>query len=100
MKFTPNRDFKELTSDIQGIILDVPLPFPGYWGEDACKHIYDATGKEKVGCPLKAGETYTYKNNFNVLPIYPTVSLVIHWGLTDSAGDAVCFRIPAKIHAQ
>ncbi|XP_011189115.1 ecdysteroid-regulated 16 kDa protein [Zeugodacus cucurbitae] len=97
MKIKPERDFNELNSDIQGIILDVPLPFPGYYGTSACPYIYDAEGKEKVGCPLKAGETYTYKNSFKILPIYPTVNLVIHWGLGDKQGDAVCFQIPAKI---
>ncbi|XP_017493470.1 PREDICTED: ecdysteroid-regulated 16 kDa protein-like [Rhagoletis zephyria] len=99
MKIKPERDFTELNSDIQGIILDVPLPFPGYYGTSACPYIYDAEGKEKVGCPLKAGQTYTYKNSFKILPIYPTVNLVIHWGLGDKQGDAVCFRIPAKIKA-
>ncbi|XP_034489139.1 ecdysteroid-regulated 16 kDa protein isoform X2 [Drosophila innubila] len=99
MKLKPERDFTELTSDIQGIILDVPLPFPGYYGTSACPHIYDATGEKKVGCPLKAGETYTYKNSFKILPVYPTVSLEIHWGLGDKQGDAACFQIPAKIKA-
>ncbi|XP_067617998.1 ecdysteroid-regulated 16 kDa protein [Eurosta solidaginis] len=99
MKIKPERDFSELNSDIQGIILDVPLPFPGYYGTSACPYIYDAEGKEKVGCPLKAGETYTYKNTIKILSIYPAVSLVIHWGLGDKQGDAVCFEIPAKIKA-
>lgn len=97
MKFTPDRDFKDLNSDINGIILDVPLPFPGYYGTSACPYIFDAEGKEKVGCPLKGGETYTYKNSFKILPVYPTVSLVVHWGLGDKNGDAVCFEIPARI---
>jgi len=54
---------------------------------------------KKVGCPLKAGETYIYKNKFKILPIYPTVSLTVHWGLGDKDGDAACFEIPAKIKA-
>ncbi|XP_017845181.1 ecdysteroid-regulated 16 kDa protein [Drosophila busckii] len=99
MKIKPERDFNELNSDIQGIILDVPLPFPGYYGTSACPHIYDAAGEKQVGCPLKAGETYTYKNSFKILPLYPTVTLEIHWGLGDKQGDAACFQIPAKIKA-
>ncbi|XP_017117541.1 ecdysteroid-regulated 16 kDa protein [Drosophila elegans] len=99
MKIRPERDFQELTSDIQGIILDVPLPFPGYYGTSACPHIYDEAGEKKVGCPLKAGQVYTYKNSFKILPVYPTVSLEIHWGLGDKHGDAACFQIPAKIKA-
>ncbi|EDV44040.1 uncharacterized protein Dana_GF16235 [Drosophila ananassae] len=99
MKLRPERDFQELTSDIQGIILDVPLPFPGYYGTSACPHIYDEAGEKKVGCPLKAGQVYTYKNSFKILPVYPTVSLEIHWGLGDKQGDAACFQIPAKIKA-
>uniref|UniRef100_A0A1A9UDJ1 MD-2-related lipid-recognition domain-containing protein n=1 Tax=Glossina austeni TaxID=7395 RepID=A0A1A9UDJ1_GLOAU len=99
IKLKPKRDFKELNSDIQGIILDVPIPFLGYYGTSACPHIYDAEGKNVVGCPLKAGETYIYRNSFKILPVYPTVSLVVHWGLGDSNDDVVCFEVPAKIKA-
>ncbi|XP_037950919.1 ecdysteroid-regulated 16 kDa protein-like [Teleopsis dalmanni] len=99
MKFTPNRDFEDVNTDAQGILLDVPLPFPGYYGTSACPFIYDAEGENKVGCPLKAGETYVYKNSFKILPVYPTVSLTVHWGLNDKNGDAACFEIPVKIRA-
>lgn len=97
MKFTPTRDFKELMNNIQGILLDVPLPFPGIYGTSACPHIYDAAGENKVGCPLKAGETYTYKNGFDILSVYPTVTVEVHCALSDSEGDAACFQVPARI---
>ncbi|XP_055852262.1 ecdysteroid-regulated 16 kDa protein [Episyrphus balteatus] len=97
MKVIPTRDFKELNNDISGILLDVPLPFPGIYGTSACPHIYDAAGENMVGCPLKANETYTYKNSFDILPIYPTVTLEIHCALGDGQGDAACFQIPARI---
>ncbi|XP_055903663.1 ecdysteroid-regulated 16 kDa protein [Eupeodes corollae] len=97
MKVVPTRDFNELNNDISGILQNVPLPFPGIYGTSACPNIYDAEGKKAVGCPLKAGETYTYKNSFDILPIYPTVTLEIHCGLGDTKGDAACFQIPARI---
>jgi len=99
MKFTPKRDFKTLKQDIQGIILGVPLPFPGVYDTDACPFIYSEDGSTKVGCPLKAGTTYLYKNGFKILPLYPTVDVVVHWGLKDKipGEDAVCFEIPARI---
>ena len=99
MKIVPHRDFADLTSNIQGIILDVPLPFPGYYGTNACPNIYDAQGEKQVGCPLKAGETYIYKNSFKILPMYPTVSLTVYWALGDKNGDVSCFEIPARIKA-
>uniref|UniRef100_A0A1B0AZU4 MD-2-related lipid-recognition domain-containing protein n=1 Tax=Glossina palpalis gambiensis TaxID=67801 RepID=A0A1B0AZU4_9MUSC len=61
--------------------------------------MYDAEGKNKFGCPLKAGETCIYRNSFKILPVYPTVSVVVHWGLGDKDDDVVCFEVPAKIKA-
>jgi Niemann-Pick C2 protein len=66
-----------LENSVFGNILGVPLPFIGVDGTDACPQIYDAEGEKKVGCPLKAGETYIYKNNINVLEIYPRVSILV-----------------------
>lgn len=56
------------------VISGTPVPFVGVHLTDACPQIYDKEGKNKVGCPLKAGQEYLYKNEIAVLPIYPTVS--------------------------
>ncbi|XP_055379238.1 ecdysteroid-regulated 16 kDa protein-like [Condylostylus longicornis] len=97
MKFTPDDDYETLTQDIQGKILDVPLPFPGVYGTPACPYIFAEDGTTKVGCPVKKGTTYVYKNGFDILPIYPTVSVVVHWGLSAGKKDAACFEISARI---
>lgn len=55
-------------------IVGVPFPFIGVDGSDACGQVYTADGKAKAPCPLKAGTEYLYKNNIDVLEIYPRVS--------------------------
>jgi len=97
MKFVPDADYPTLTQDIQGKILDVPLPFPGVYGTSACPYIFEEDGTTKAGCPLKKGQTYVYKNGFDILQIYPTVSVVVHWGLSNGKKDAACFEISARI---
>ena len=97
MKFTPSRDFTKLHHNVQGKILDVPLPFPGFDGTDACPFIYADDGKTKAGCPLTAGTNYVYRNSIEILPFYPPVNVIVHWGLSDSKEDVACFEVPAKI---
>lgn len=72
--FTPDIDVKSATNNVIGRILGLPLPFIGVDSTDACLNIYNLKG-EKVGCPLKAGKKYLYKNDIKILPIYPTVSI-------------------------
>lgn len=99
MKLNPEQDFNELESEILGIILEAPLPFVGYHGKSACPYIYDAEGVNKVGCPLKKGQTYLYKNSFKILRIYPQVPLEVHWGLKYKNDYLACFQVPARIKA-
>lgn len=97
IKLKPEKDIQRLRTDVSAIILDVPLPFIGVDGTSACDNIYTEDGATKVGCPLKAGQTYLYKNKFRVQEFYPTVNLIVHWALNDGKDDLVCFEVPAKI---
>ncbi|XP_037912553.1 ecdysteroid-regulated 16 kDa protein isoform X2 [Hermetia illucens] len=98
LKLRPDKDIKHLTTSVQGIIADLPLPFIGVDGTSACDNVYSEDGSTKVGCPLKAGGTYLYKNSFPVLQIYPAVSLKVHWALQGpNQRDVICFEVPARI---
>ncbi|RZC38153.1 epididymal secretory protein E1, partial [Asbolus verrucosus] len=92
------KDIEKLTNSVVAYIAGVPFPFVGYDQNDACPLIYTADGKEKAGCPLKAGQDYIYRDNIDVLQIYPRVKAVIHWGITgDDGNDVICFEVPARI---
>lgn len=94
-----DHDVKKLTTSVNAIILGVPLPFVGVDGTSACSNLYLSDGLTKTHCPLKAGESYVYKNAFDVLSIYPTINaLDVHWALTESNNkELACFELPAKI---
>lgn len=70
----------------------------GVDGTSACGNVFlDNENHTKVSCPLKAGETYIYRNSFKVLEIYPKINLVIHWALTGDGQEISCFEVPARI---
>ncbi|KAF2891661.1 hypothetical protein ILUMI_14512, partial [Ignelater luminosus] len=73
-KFTPDREVKSLKNNVNAIIVGLPFPFIGVDGTDACSQLYETDGTTKASCPLKAGTEYVYKNQFDVLQIYPVVS--------------------------
>lgn len=56
-------------------VLGVPLPFVGVDGTDACSKIYEEDGTTKAGCNFEKGKTYVFKDNIDVLQIYPRVSI-------------------------
>lgn len=97
--FIPDHVIKKLTTNVHAIILNVPLPFIGVDGTSACNNVYLEDAKTKTSCPLKAGQTYVYKNSFDILPVYPTIAaLDVHWALTEANNkEVLCFEIPAKI---
>ncbi|KAJ8924210.1 hypothetical protein NQ315_007001 [Exocentrus adspersus] len=98
LKFKADHDIKSLVNTVNANILGIPFPFAGVDGEDACKDIYSEDGNTKVGCNIKAGEEYVYKNSIEVLKIYPRVKTVVHWALTEPNGkDVICFEVPARI---
>ncbi|KAF2886622.1 hypothetical protein ILUMI_19551, partial [Ignelater luminosus] len=70
-RFVPDRDAKTLTNAVNAHIAGIPFPFIGVDETDACDQIYNPDGETKHGCPLKAGEEYVYKNQFEVLALYP-----------------------------
>lgn len=99
LQFRPaENDITQLTTSVYALILGLPLPFIGVDGTSACDKMFLEDGVTKTNCPLKAGQNYVYKNTFPVLELYPKLTLVVHWALTDhKARDAVCFELPAKI---
>lgn len=66
-------DTPTLINRVSAKIVGIPFPFIGVDGTDACKTIYKEDGMTLAGCPLKKGETYVFKNQFDILSIYPTV---------------------------
>lgn len=97
LKFTPDVDVKKLTTTVFANVLSIPLPFIGVDGTTACDKVFMEDGETPASCPLKAGETYVYKNSFPVLEIYPKLNMVVHWALTYKDENIVCFELPAKI---
>lgn len=97
MKFTPDVDVKNLRTTVFANVLSIPLPFIGVDGTSACDKVFAEDGETQASCPLKAGETYVYKNSFPVLEIYPKLNLVVHWALTSNDQNIACFELPAKI---
>lgn len=78
------KDIEKVSNNVFANIVGVPFPFIGVDGTDACSNIYDVDGTTKVGCPLKAGKEYHYKNNIDVLEIYPRVR-ILHFRLNAAA---------------
>jgi len=76
IKLVPSRTVNSLVNDVSALLFNVPLPFVGVDGTNACDNIYKPDGS-KAGCPLQQGVEYIYKNSFDVLPIYPRVILQI-----------------------
>ncbi|XP_014228936.1 protein NPC2 homolog [Trichogramma pretiosum] len=97
-RFTPNRDVQSVKTAVYATILGVPLPFVGVDGTDACGKVFNAADGSPAPCPLKKGVEYLYKNEFPILPIYPTVQLVVHWALEEPDKKVVaCFEVPSRI---
>lgn len=97
LKFTPEKNIKELTTTVYANVLGLPLPFIGVDGTSACDKLFEEDGTTAASCPLKAGTPYVYKNSFPVLEVYPKLKLVVHWALTTRNTDVVCFELPANI---
>lgn len=66
-------DVPSVLNRVSANVFGVPFPFIGVDGTSACTNVFDASGKQ-VGCPLKAGTEYVYKNKFDVLEAYPKVN--------------------------
>lgn len=109
-------DVKDVINRVNAIIVGIPFPFFGTDNTSACENIYDAETNTKTPCPLKGGKQYIYKGSFEILPIYPNVSLInyivnkfffnfelfqvkviVHWQLDGPSGQLFCFEVPARI---
>nr|USF20787.1 Niemann-Pick C2 protein [Lasioderma serricorne] len=90
VSFEINEDTDAITAVVHGVILGVEVPFH-LPNPDACVD-------SGITCPVKTGNTYTYKTTLPVLQKYPKVSLEVKWELQDKDGkDIVCGLIPVKI---
>ncbi|CAG9809419.1 unnamed protein product [Chironomus riparius] len=96
LKFTPDREIKSLTTNVEANINNIQLPWIGVDGASACNSIFNENG-EKVSCPLQAGQRYVYKNRFDVLTIYPRIQTIVHWALKAGRHDLICFEVPVRI---
>ncbi|XP_033324366.2 Niemann-Pick type C-2b [Megalopta genalis] len=95
-KFVADHDTSTVTNSVFAMVLSVPLPFVGVDGTSACESIFNADGTP-ASCSLKQGTEYIYKREFAILPVYPTISLTIHYALKDGDRHITCFEVPAKI---
>ncbi|XP_017788662.1 PREDICTED: ecdysteroid-regulated 16 kDa protein [Habropoda laboriosa] len=95
-KFVPDQDCDNIVNSVNAAVLGVPLPFVGVDGTSACENLFNADGTS-AGCTLKKGVEYTYKREFPILQIYPTISMVIHYELVQGNHTITCFEVPAKI---
>nr|CAD7265307.1 unnamed protein product [Timema shepardi]CAD7577743.1 unnamed protein product [Timema californicum] len=97
VKFTPEFDVPSVKNSVHALILNIPFPFIGVDGTNACDTIFETDGS-KASCPLKGGKEYVYKNNFKVLEIYPKIKVNVIWSLaTPDNKNVFCFSLPARI---
>lgn len=87
---------KTLTTNVNAVINNLPVPFIGVDGQSACNNMFDEEGN-KVSCPLMKGKTYIYKNAFPVLEIYPKLQFLVHWALRENNRNLACFEVHARI---
>ncbi|CAH0400150.1 unnamed protein product [Chilo suppressalis] len=89
--FTPSQDVNNIETEVHGVIMNLPVPFP-LPQPDACKD-------NGLTCPVKGGQKASYRTTLPVLKSYPKVKVDVKWELkTESGEDLVCVLIPARIH--
>ncbi|XP_030764221.1 NPC intracellular cholesterol transporter 2 [Sitophilus oryzae] len=98
-KFQAGPEIKSLTQQVNANIVGIPFPFVGVDGTSVCDKIYEEDGTTKNNCQFEKGKTYVYKNEIDVLQIYPRIKTVVHWALADTSSgkNAICFEVPARI---
>lgn len=94
--FKAEENMLDVKNHVTADIFGVSLPFIGVDGQSICSKIHTEAGEE-ASCPLKAGNTYVYKDSFPVLSFYPSLQSKVHWALQNDKKDLVCFEIPIKI---
>ncbi|XP_029643110.1 NPC intracellular cholesterol transporter 2 homolog a-like [Octopus sinensis] len=91
VNFTPNKDISAIKIEVWGKISPLPpVPFnPG--SPDGCKN-------SSLKCPLKANTPVSFKNHLEVKKMYPTVSVINRWQLTNEKKEKIiCFDISLRI---
>lgn len=94
---TPEEEHPKVINDVFARVLGLPFPFIGVNGTSSCNKFYDTKTGQKVGCPLQPGVTYTYKDRFKILRIYPRLKLLVHWAFRSNGKTIFCFEVPARI---
>ncbi|KAM3958769.1 ecdysteroid-regulated 16 kDa protein [Aphomia sociella] len=91
ISFTPSKDIDALQTEVHGVIMNLPVPFP-LPQPNACQD-------DGIKCPLKAGTQYNYKSTLPVLKSYPKVKVGVKWELkTEDEEDVVCILISSRIN--
>lgn len=97
LDFYADHDSEAVVPSVKGYlgIISIPLELSPE-AQIGCDSIYDKSGE--LGCPLIAGEFYTYKMDLNVtsLPI-SGLDVDVEVALDGDNGRHSCFRFPAKI---
>jgi len=75
--FTPNREVRNLTATVHGIIAHIPTEFP-LPNRNGC---HDSN----LNCPLEAGKEYTYIQAVPILASYPNINVLVRWALDDKS---------------
>jgi len=97
--FISDKDYTEVVNSVFGGIGIIRVPFRDVHMKDACKDIVKKSDGTP-GCPLAAGEEYTYKNTFPIIKSYPAVNVNVQYGINsgkDPVINVVCFTLPSKI---
>lgn len=91
IEFTPNKELSSITTDIHGVMMNMPIPFP-LADKDACKD-------KGLACPIQPNVLANYTATMAVLKAYPKVSVDVKWELKDENNvDIVCILVPSRIN--
>ncbi|KAF7279655.1 NPC intracellular cholesterol transporter 2-like [Rhynchophorus ferrugineus] len=99
LTFKAGPEFTSLVQQVSANIVGVAFPFVGVDGTSICDKVYEEDGTTKNSCNFEEGKNYVFKNEIDVLQIYPRIKTVVHWSLTDptTGKNALCFEVPARI---
>lgn len=90
VEFTASENTAKATSVVHGIIAGIPVPFQ-IPDDNACDGM-------KPSCPIVTNQKYIYNASLDVKKIYPKMTLIVKWEITDDNGkDLICVVIPATI---
>jgi Niemann-Pick C2 protein len=96
--FVPNREVKNLTATVHGIVSTIPTEFP-LPNRNGCSN-------SNLTCPLVPGQEYTYTQSVPILSAYPNLQVLVRWALDDKSQaepegeepkNDVCFIIRANV---